>query len=171
MSQIFILAVVFVFLTILIESISLILQLRGKKLTKWLDKNAFTFHAIITSILWIISVYLIIILQFEAHPMFHDIIILNYVGAVLLVIGGILAIWAFKLLGIRGALCVNFFEDNVPIVRSSLYKYIKNPMDVGFWTALIGFALFTGSFYNLIIAVEFIIIMYPHMLLENKKIS
>ena len=171
MSQIFILAIVFVFLTILIESISLILQLKGKKITKWLGKNAFIFHASITGVFWIISVYLIIVIQFEAHPLFHNIIILNYLGLVLLVIGGVLALWAFKLLGIRRALCVNFFEDNVLVVRSSLYKYIKNPLDIGFWTALIGFALFTGSFYNLVIAVEFIIIMYPHMLLENKKIS
>jgi protein-S-isoprenylcysteine O-methyltransferase Ste14 len=171
MSQLFVLAGVFVFLTIFIESINLILQLRGKKLTKWFGDHAFVVHASITGILWLISFALLFILQFETHPKFHDIIILRYFGLVLLIIGGILASWAFKLLGMRRALCINFFEENVPVVRSSLYRYIENPMDIGFWLALIGFSLFTGSVYNLVIAIEFIAVMYPHMLLENKKME
>ncbi len=78
-----------------------------------------------------------------------------------------MALWAFKLLGLKRSLCINFFEENVPVLRSSLYKYVKNPMDIGFWVALLGFALFTGSVYNLVIAAEFIIVMFPHMMLEN----
>jgi hypothetical protein len=37
--------------------------------------------------------------------------------------------------------------------------------------ALVGFAIFTRSIYNLVIAVEFIIIMIPHIILENKPLS
>ena len=33
--------------------------------------------------------------------------------------------------------------------------------------SLIGFALFTRSIYNLIIGIEFIVIMIPHIMLEN----
>lgn len=167
MNKIFTLTIIFVFLTILVESINLILQLKGKKLTKWFGKNAFNFHMIITGIFWIIMFCFIVLLQFEIHPIFHNNITLKYVGLILLISGLILALWALKLMGLKRALCLNFFEENILILKSSLYKYIKNPMDIGFWTAFIGFALFTKSTYNLIIAIEFIVIMYPHMLLEN----
>jgi len=40
-------------------------------------------------------------------------------------------------------------------------------MDIGLWMALIGFAFFTRSIYNLIIAIEFVVIMIPHIMLEN----
>ena len=132
MNQIFILTLIFIFLTILVESINLILQLKGKKLTNWFGKNAFKFHTIITGIFWIITFCFIVLLQFELYPLFHDNIILEYIGLFLLVVGIILASWAFKLMGFRRTLCINFFKENVPIVKSSLYKYIKNPMDIGF---------------------------------------
>jgi protein-S-isoprenylcysteine O-methyltransferase Ste14 len=74
-------------------------------------------------------------------------------------------------LGLRRALCLNFFEENVPVIKESLYKYIKNPADYGLWMVLVGFAIFTGSVYNLAIAVEFIIIMIPHIMLENKPLN
>jgi len=85
----------------------------------------------------------------------------------MVVSGLVVSVWALMLLGLRRSLCLNFFEEDVPIVKKSLYKYCDNPMDYGFWIALIGFALFTGSIYNLVIAAEFIIIMIPHMMLEN----
>ncbi|MBA7701053.1 hypothetical protein ES703_109784 [subsurface metagenome] len=78
-----------------------------------------------------------------------------------------MATWGFKLLGIKRSFGLNFFEDNVPIVNRSLYKSIKNPEDYGFWMAVFGFALFTRSLYNLVIALEFIILMIPHMHVEN----
>jgi protein-S-isoprenylcysteine O-methyltransferase Ste14 len=112
-----------------------------------------------------------VILQFGEHPQFHNNIVLRYIGLIMLVSGLIVAMWALKLLGIKEASCLNFFEENVPVVKKSLYTYINNPMDYGFWIALIGFALLTGSMYNLIIAGEFIIIMIPHVMLENIRIK
>lgn len=171
MSSIFILTVIFVFLTILIESLNLTLQLKDRKLTKWFGKNAFNIHMIITGILWIITFCFIFALQFEEHPLFHDSVILKYVGLILLISGLILATWAFRLLGLKRSLCLNFFKENVPIVKESVYKYIENPVDYGFWVALIGFAIFTRSIYNLAIGFEFIIIMIPHIMLENKPLK
>lgn len=170
-NPIYVLALIFVFLSVFIESVSLFFQLKGKKLTKWLGKNAFTIHALITGGLWLITLCFIIILQFEMHPKFHSKTILKYAGLILMGIGIILASWAFKILGLKRALCVNFFSDNVTVVRTSLYKYIKNPMDIGFWTALFSFSLYTDSLYNFIIASEFMIIMIPHMMLENIKLK
>ena len=169
--MIFILTIIFVFLTIFIESTNLILQLKGRRLTKWFGKNAFNIHMIFTVFFWMITFCLIVILQFEEHPLFHNSIILRYIGLILLFSGMILAFWAFRLLGLKRSLCLNFFEENVPIVNESLYNYIKNPLDYGLWIALIGFAIFSGSIYNLAIAVEFIIIMIPHIMLENKPLK
>ena len=92
-------------------------------------------------------------------------------GLILLIVGAIMAFWASKLLGLKRALCLNFFKDNVSEVTDSLYKYIRNPLDYGIWMTLVGFAIFTRSMYNLIIAVEFIIIMIPHIILENKALK
>jgi protein-S-isoprenylcysteine O-methyltransferase Ste14 len=122
---------------------------------------------IVTVIFWAIALCLIAILQFEKHPVFHHSMALKYIGLILLITGLILASWGFSLLGLKRSLCLNFFEENVPVVKESLYKYIKNPEDYGLWMALIGLAVFTGSLYNLAIAVEFIIIMIPHIMLES----
>jgi protein-S-isoprenylcysteine O-methyltransferase Ste14 len=168
MNRIFLLTLIFVFLTIFVESVSLILQLKGRRLSKWFGKNAFHIHMITTSTFWAITFCLIVFLQLYKHPLFHSSIILKYAGLILLIVGAIIAFWASRLLGLKRALCLNFFKDNVPEVTNSLYKYVKNPLDYGIWMTLVGFAIFTRSVYNLIIAVEFIIIMIPHMILENK---
>ena len=171
MKKIFFLSLIFAFLAILVESVNLILQLNGKKLTKWFGNNAFSIHMITTGIFWAITFCLIVSLQFAKHPLLHSSIILKYAGLILLIAGFTLACWAFRLLGLKRALCLNFFKENVPEVRESLYKYIKNPLDYGLWMALVGFAIFTRSIYNLVIAVEFIIIMIPHIILENKPLK
>jgi len=148
MNRIFILTIIFVFLTIFVESTNLILQLKGRRLTRWFGENTFNIHMITTGIFWTITFILIFILQFEDHPLFHRSIILKYIGLFLLISGLILASWAFRFLGLKRSLCLNFFEENVPVVKESLYKYIKNPLDYGLWIALIGFAIFTRSIYN-----------------------
>lgn len=89
----------------------------------------------------------------------------------MMVAGLCVSVWALMLLGLKRSLCLNFFEDDVPMVKKSLYKYCENPMDYGYWVALIGFALFTGSIYNVVIAAEFIILMIPHMMLENVPLT
>ncbi|MGD2249236.1 MAG: methyltransferase [Candidatus Methanofastidiosia archaeon] len=167
MSRLFILSVVCVFLTIFGESVNLILQLKGKKLTKWFGSYAFTIHMVITGGLWIITFILIVLLQTEDHPVFHEYIVVQYTGLVFIISGGGVALWAFSILGLRRALCLNFFQENVPVVSGGPYRYFSNPLDYGLWTALIGVALFTGSMYNLVIAAEFIVVMIPHVMLEN----
>ncbi|MFO7889154.1 MAG: methyltransferase [bacterium] len=166
-----IITLISIFLTIHIESLFLILQKRGQLLTKWFGKYAFKIHAAITLSLWSITFILIFFLQLHSHPQFHDHLFLKYTGSIATVAGLILAVWGFSLLGLKRALCLNFYEKNVPQVKKSLYKYIKNPLDIGLWTALLGFALWTGSLFNLIIAGEFILVMLPHIRLENKPLG
>ncbi|MFW6129187.1 MAG: methyltransferase [Candidatus Aminicenantaceae bacterium] len=171
MNTIFILTLVFVFLAVFVESIVLILQLKGKKLSKWFGKNAFHVHMIVTLSFWGLAFCLVIALQFVKSPSFHNNILFKLIGFTLLISGLIIAVWGFWLLGLKRSLCLNFFEDNVPVVNHSLYKSIKNPEDTGFWLALFGLALFTGSVYNLIVAVEFIVLMIPHQMLENVPLN
>jgi protein-S-isoprenylcysteine O-methyltransferase Ste14 len=84
-----------------------------------------------------------------------------------LVYGLAVAIRGFMVLGIKRSFGLNFFKDNVPVVKSSVYKSVKNPEDYGLWAALAGFALFSRSSFNLAIAIEFIILMIPHLMIEN----
>jgi protein-S-isoprenylcysteine O-methyltransferase Ste14 len=77
------------------------------------------------------------------------------------------AIRGFMILGIKRSFGLNFFKDNVPIVKDSIYKFVNNPEDYGLWASLAGFALFSRSFFNLAIAIEFIILMIPHLMIEN----
>ncbi len=166
-STLFILTVISVFLTVSVESLVFILQLKGQKFSRWFGAQAFTIHMIMTGFFWVVSFGLIVLLQFEEHPLFHHSSALKFIGLVLWISGLVIATWGFKLLGIRRSFGLNFFEDDVPTVNRSLYKFIKNPEDYGFWMAVVGFALYTRSSYNLVIALEFIVLMIPHMHVEN----
>jgi protein-S-isoprenylcysteine O-methyltransferase Ste14 len=164
----FLLTIVFVFLTISVESLMLALQLGGRKLTRWFGEKAFTVHALVTVCFWVVTSCLLLALQFHDHPSLHGIPALRYVGIGLLVVGAAVALWAFVLLGPRRSLCLNFFEKGVPTVTRSLYKYLRNPMDLGMCVALAGLAAATDSIYNLIVGLEFIALMIPHAMLENR---
>lgn len=167
MNPIFILSVFFTFVSVLIESASLYLQWKGKKLASLFGKDAFNFHVILTLTFWGIAVWAFIALQSSAHPLFHQSIGLKYLGLVILIAGFGLFLWAFNLLGFKRSLGLNFFKDNVPLLEDSLYKYIKNPQIIGFCMGMVGFALFTQSIYNLVIAIEVVILMFPHTKIEN----
>jgi len=170
-SILFVFTVISVFFAVSVESLVFILQLRGQKFTKWFGKNAFRIHMVITGFLWGLSFSLIVLLQFEKHPLFHHSIVLKYAGLILLVSGLVTAVWGFKLLGLKRSFGLNFFDEDVPFVKRSLYKSIKNPEEYGFWMILVGFALFTRSSYNLVVALEFIVLMIPHMHIENIPIK
>jgi len=166
-STLFIFTVISVFLTIFIESLIFILQIKGRKFSRWFGKNAFRIHMTVVGFFWVLSFILIVLLQSGKHPHFHNIIILKWSGLILLVSGLAVAIWGFMVLGIKRSFGLNFFKDNVLVVKGSAYKFVKNPEDYGLWAALAGFALFSRSSFNLAIAIEFIILMVPHMMIEN----
>ena len=84
-----------------------------------------------------------------------------------MVSGLVIAIWGFCLLGVKRSFGLNFFEQNVPVVKKSLYKTIKNPEEFGFWMTVLGFAFFTRSLFNMVIALELIILMIPNIFIEN----
>ncbi len=166
-SLLYVLTLASVFLAVSVESLIFVLQLKGRKFSQWFGKNAFRVHMVITGFFWTVSFCLILFLQFKKHPFFHNSAVLKYAGLIVLVSGLTISIWGFRLLGVKRSFGLNFFEDSVPVVKKSLYKTIKNPEEYGFWMAVLGFALFTQSLYNLVIALEFIILQIPHMFVEN----
>jgi hypothetical protein len=115
MSPIFILTTIFIALTIVVEAILLSLQWNDRRLTRWLGTHAFIFFAFVVLTLWFFLLYLLICLQYEEHPLFHTSAFVQHVGLVLFFAGIILAAWSFSLLGVKRALCINFFVDNVPL--------------------------------------------------------
>ncbi|MFW6134643.1 MAG: methyltransferase [Elusimicrobiota bacterium] len=166
--KLFILTAVLVFLSIAVESLSLLFQLSNKRLTKWFKDNDFNVHAGITVLFWTGMTVSFVFLQFKQHPDFYSqIIFLRIIGLWLLTAGLVISVWGFLMLGLKRSLGINFFRADVPIVNKSIYKYMNNPETIGLCTALFGFALFTGSVYNLIIAIEFTVLMIPHTKLEN----
>jgi protein-S-isoprenylcysteine O-methyltransferase Ste14 len=167
----FVFTLVSVFLAVSVESLVFILQLKGRKFSQWFGRNAFSVHTVITGFFWALSFCLIILLQFKKHPHFHNSIVLKYTGLIVLISGLVIAIWGLCLLGVKRSFGLNFFEENVPVVKKSLYKTIKNPEEYGFWMAVLGLALFTQSLFNLVIALEFIILMIPHMCVENTPLK
>ena len=114
--MIFILTLIAVFLTFLVESVSLYLQLSAKKLTRWFGKYDFSAHALITIMFWTVMCGLIAVLQSEKHPLLHYCNILKYAGFIIFLLGLVLATWGFLLLGPRRSLGLNFFKSIVSIV-------------------------------------------------------
>lgn len=165
--MLFLSTLIAVFFMVLAESVNLILQLRGKFLTKWFGKRAFDFNKYITVSLWSLTFLLYIVLQFKEHPLFHSTPLLKYVGLAVGLPGLGVSVWGYKILGSRPSLCLNFFEEDTAVVHHFLYRYVKHPEDFGLWTALFGYAFFTASLWNLIIAAEFVLVMTPHIYLES----
>jgi protein-S-isoprenylcysteine O-methyltransferase Ste14 len=169
--SIFLFTIISVLLTINVETAFFVLQLKGKIMEKKFGKRAFTIHAVVTSILWTLSSLFIFLLYLEPQITFSDSIAVVIVGILILAVGMVIAICGFKALGLKRSLGVNFYQEEVGEIHASIYKYIKNPEDIGFWLLLIGFTMFTQSLYYLIIALEFIILMIPHEMVENLKLK
>jgi protein-S-isoprenylcysteine O-methyltransferase Ste14 len=165
--MVFTLTIICIFLSIAVESAGLALQLKGRVLTRMFGVRAFYICAVPTLFFWTLSFICIAALQFFPSPCFHHSNLLAWAGAVLIFAGLALSIRAYALLGLRRSLCINFFDNNVARVRHSIYRHMRNPMDTGFWIALIGFALATRSWHNAVIAAEYILLMIPHSYLEN----
>jgi protein-S-isoprenylcysteine O-methyltransferase Ste14 len=110
-------------------------------------------------------------LQTTKHVRFCCCDFIKYSGIIPIVAGAVLSTWAFLILGTDRSSQVNFFVENVPVVKRSVYKYLKNPQYLGLWLMLAGVTLFTESVYNLVITVEFILLMAPLAWLENRMLQ
>ncbi len=165
--NIFIITAAAVFTAIAVETLLLYLEYKGKRLTAWFGKKGFTIHAVTTVFLWALAGVMFLILQFEPHPEFHNIAFLKAAGGIIALAGFAVSLWAFYLMGAKRSLGINFFREEVPVEERGIYRYLSNPEAAGLCWGFAGIALFTGSIYNLIIALEIIAIMIPHTIFEN----
>lgn len=164
----FIAVLVAIFTSFFIESALLLLQ-QKRILTKLFGKQAFILHVLATSTVWLITAIIFILFQFEKHPVFHNIAVLKQLGLVLIPMGLIIGGWAFGLLGWKRMFSVRLFARKQPkIVKRSLYRYLKHPLYYGMILALAGFTLYKASLYNLIILLEVIGLLIPHIRIEEK---
>ena len=92
---------------------------------------------------------------------------IQILGGVMIGGGLTISTWGYSILGLDRSLGINFYRDDIESVDHSLYKFIKNPEEIGLLFMLFGFSLLTKSWYNLIIALEFTILMIPHQRIEN----
>ncbi|WP_371804143.1 methyltransferase [Candidatus Lokiarchaeum ossiferum] len=167
MNYFFIILLILGFLTISIESTMFLLQWYGRKMSKWFKSHDFRIHSIITNSMWIITFTLFGVFQFSPQLLFHNILILQIVGGLMIGVGLIVSTWGYYILGLERSLGINFYRDNIERVDHSLYKYFKNPEEIGLLMMLYGIGLLTKSWYNLIFALEFTILMIPHQRIEN----
>jgi len=113
----------------------------------------------------------IIMSTIQDYPKLHNLLILKILGWMITGLGLIIAVLGFKELGLEKSLGKNFFEEKTKIVKSGIYQYISEPEEYGFWLMMVGFALGTASIYNLVYAIELIILMIPHQKIENLPLN
>ena len=164
---VFILTTILIFLAIFIEAAFLYSQWKTQWLTRKFGDKAFKIHSAITETLWTVASVGMIITLFAPNPHFHTSTIASVIGWILFGGGMVVATLGFKELGLERSLGINFFEEDVEIVESGIYKYISEPEEYGFWVMMAGFALGTASWYVLIYAIEFVVLMIPHQKIEN----
>ncbi len=157
--------------TILIESILLYVQLKGRKITKMFGRSGFKVHVAVTCSLWALFLAALFLLQFQENQHFHSNVLLSYFGLVVSLNGLCLAGWGFSALGLKRSLCINFYRPNIEVVDRSIYKHLYHPEDIGFFLMLLGLALFTSSFANLFLALLFVLLIIPHAVIENRPLK
>jgi len=106
-------------------------------------------------------------MQFYEQLSFHNYTFIKISGFLLTAVGLITAITGCKQLGLKRSLCINFYYNDVSLIKTPLYKHISHPQDYGLITALTGMALATGYTFDLFIAGLVTVLLLPHQYLEN----
>ncbi len=167
-----IILMLFIFINLSYHIIVLYFEYEKKVLTKILKTKAFTFHSFISMTLWSINGLMIVAFQLSDHPVLHNFQPISLLGGIFLVIGIIIGTLGYLTLGLVRSLHYNFFYDiENKIILKGIYSYLSNPEYVGFLFILLGLAFLTDSLYNLIIFLEFLILIIPLKYIEDKPIK
>jgi len=162
----------FTFINLSYHIIILYFEYEKKVLTSIFHNQAFNIHSLISMALWSINGLMILALQFSDHPKFHNFPPLSIIGGIFFVIGVILGLLGYLTLGLVRSLHYNFFfKIDQKIVRKGIYKYLDNPEYEGLLLILLGYALYTDSLFNLIIFLEFLILIVPLKFIEDKPLK
>lgn len=68
-----------------------------------------------------------------------------FLGLVMIIPGGVLALWCVALFFIEGYGTPNPLVPPIRLITQGPYRYVRNPMVIGFWLILCGFAILLNS--------------------------
>ena len=162
----------FTFANLSYHIIILYFEYEKKVLTNLFHSKAFTVHSLISMALWSLNGLMVIALQFSDHPKFHNFPPMSIIGSIFFIVGVILGLLGYLTLGLVRSLHYNFFfKIEYKIIKKGIYKYLNNPQYVGLFLILLGYALYTDSLYNLIIFLEFFILVSILKYIEDKPLK
>jgi protein-S-isoprenylcysteine O-methyltransferase Ste14 len=165
----FVYALIVLFVFFVVKYLFVSLQVKDKRVSRWFGKNAFVVQTGIHLVLMFFASYLFILAVLGSEGHFSSRYRwLEIAGFVYMMAGIIVFFWASSLLGFRQSFGSRFFGDKATIVKTSLYKYVKNPMYSGIASIYLGFALWQNSWYGIIFAVEYAILAKILANLENR---
>lgn len=121
--------------------------------------------------------YIIFIIFFNElfQPRFDMNIVFKIIGGVSLSIGLFISFTAVKKLNIlRTTFVYAVYRDKTkdasPLVTSGIYKYVRNPMYTTDVIILTSVFLISGTYFSALLAILYIIQLYPFVRLEEKEL-
>jgi protein-S-isoprenylcysteine O-methyltransferase Ste14 len=89
-------------------------------------------------------------------------------GALFMLVGGILALLCAGAFVIRGEGTPAPFDAPRQFVAVGPYRYVRNPMYVGGWIVLLGFGLYLHSFSILLLSVAMVLLAHVFVVLYEE---
>lgn len=137
-------------------------QQRSGTLSRWWGARAFSIYNFITLAPWAAFLLFYVTLQFEQHPqlpwpsLWHQVI-----GGILVVSGTCLSVWVATLFGPARLNGLRHFTGATDEgrIKSGPFRWIDNPMYTGYFLILLGIALWQNSLYDLVIALESLLLL------------
>lgn len=159
--------------TIFLYYLSLKIQAKYKFYTYRFGKNGFVIHCILTGLMFIFLFFSFLVrnTKYIKLPIFYPVFII--IGNIFELIGAIIIVWSFLILGIKRTWGIRYFEKTYKekIEKRGPYRFLINPIYDGFFILLTGKALSFNSLFHLIIAVESFILLNVFLArFENKEI-
>ncbi len=137
-------------------------QQRSGSLSDWWGARAFSIYNFVTLAPWAAFLLFYGTLQFEEYPPLPwSSLWLQALGVVLVLSGAVLALWVATLFGparlngLRHFTCATKEERIV----TGPFRWIDNPMYTGYFLILMGIALWQNSLYDLVIALESLLLL------------
>lgn len=133
-------------------------------------KSTSIFFGVIVGLLFVI----IFPFLFFSASKYFDLFIINNnalkaIGLLLILVGSGLFIYCFRLFKIFGKGTPVPIEPPKKIVQQGLYKYVRNPMYLGYFAIVIGEALFFGAALLFVYAVIFIFSTHMYVVYSEEK--
>jgi protein-S-isoprenylcysteine O-methyltransferase Ste14 len=151
------------------------LQQSGGQLTRWWGSRAFAIYNVITLIPWTAFVLVYVMFQFTPHPALPwEGLWLQVLGGILIFAGVYVALWVGILLGPARLNGVRFFDPALQEERavSGPFRWLENPMYTGYFLVLLGVALLRNSLYDVVIALESLLLLnYFQATIENRGLN